>query len=170
MIDTAGEPMRVAIAPWLEIDLQGQERFEALLFPAIEQALGAAVDGGERRPSRGLALGLPAPRPGLAGESRGKAARQRARSDFQVDSWRTAYLEAAMRPACSACTRRCARWQTGAFDACVVAGVESYLSPETLEWLEENDQLHGAGSAEQRVGLHSRRGCWRSASDNRGAR
>ena len=33
----------------------------------------------------------------------------------------------------------------GAFDVCVLAGVESYLAPETLEWLEENDQLHGAG-------------------------
>jgi 3-oxoacyl-[acyl-carrier-protein] synthase-1 len=33
----------------------------------------------------------------------------------------------------------------GSFDACVVAGVDSYISPETLEWLEENDQLHGAG-------------------------
>ena len=32
-----------------------------------------------------------------------------------------------------------------AFDACVVAGVDSYLAPETLEWLEEYDQLHGAG-------------------------
>jgi len=32
-----------------------------------------------------------------------------------------------------------------AFDACVVAGVESYLAPETLEWLEENEQLHSAG-------------------------
>src|SRR5215467_8433169 len=39
MIDTAGEPMRAAIAPWLDIDCQGQGRFEALLFPAIAQAL-----------------------------------------------------------------------------------------------------------------------------------
>jgi 3-oxoacyl-[acyl-carrier-protein] synthase-1 len=29
--------------------------------------------------------------------------------------------------------------------ACVVCGVDSYLAPDTLEWLEETDQLHGAG-------------------------
>lgn len=34
----------------------------------------------------------------------------------------------------------------GALDICVIAGVDSYLEPETLEWLEETDQLHGAGS------------------------
>ena len=34
----------------------------------------------------------------------------------------------------------------GSLEGCVVAGVESYLIPETLEWLEESDQLHGAGA------------------------
>jgi 3-oxoacyl-[acyl-carrier-protein] synthase-1 len=33
----------------------------------------------------------------------------------------------------------------GAIDACLIAGVESYLEPETLEWLDEHDRLHGAG-------------------------
>jgi 3-oxoacyl-[acyl-carrier-protein] synthase-1 len=30
-------------------------------------------------------------------------------------------------------------------DACLVAGVDSYLAPETLEWVEDCDQLHGGG-------------------------
>jgi 3-oxoacyl-[acyl-carrier-protein] synthase-1 len=38
-----------------------------------------------------------------------------------------------------------AKMAQGTFDACVIAGVESYLTPETLEWLEGEDQLHGAG-------------------------
>jgi 3-oxoacyl-[acyl-carrier-protein] synthase-1 len=29
--------------------------------------------------------------------------------------------------------------------ACVVAGADSYLEPDTLEWLENTEQLHGAG-------------------------
>jgi 3-oxoacyl-[acyl-carrier-protein] synthase-1 len=33
----------------------------------------------------------------------------------------------------------------GTYDGCVVAGVDSYLAPETLEWLEAQEQLHGAG-------------------------
>ena len=65
MIDTAGEPMRGAFAPWLDIDLPLQQRFEALLFPAIEQALAplAATEPGALKLA--LALGLPEPRPGL---------------------------------------------------------------------------------------------------------
>jgi 3-oxoacyl-[acyl-carrier-protein] synthase-1 len=41
MIDAAGKPMYVAVAPWLEVDLAGAARFESLLFPAIDQALGS---------------------------------------------------------------------------------------------------------------------------------
>ena len=33
--------------------------------------------------------------------------------------------------------------QQGAFDACLIGGVDSYFQPETLEWLEENRQLAG---------------------------
>src|SRR5579864_3575658 len=39
MIDTAGEPMRIAMAPWLDVDCSGADRFEELLRPAISQAL-----------------------------------------------------------------------------------------------------------------------------------
>jgi 3-oxoacyl-[acyl-carrier-protein] synthase-1 len=38
-----------------------------------------------------------------------------------------------------------AKIRQGAFDACVVAGVDSYIEPETLEWLEDAEQLHSAG-------------------------
>src|SRR6266850_6594813 len=56
MFDTTGEPMQVALAPWLDIDLPPQERFEALLFPAIEQAL-EGVDGAADTEIR-IALGI----------------------------------------------------------------------------------------------------------------
>ena len=39
----------------------------------------------------------------------------------------------------------CAKLAQGALDVCVVAGVDSWLEPETLEWLEQCNQLHGAG-------------------------
>ena len=37
MIDTAGERMRVAAAPWLDPDLAGTFRVEALLLPAMPE-------------------------------------------------------------------------------------------------------------------------------------
>jgi 3-oxoacyl-[acyl-carrier-protein] synthase-1 len=38
-----------------------------------------------------------------------------------------------------------AKLSHGSLDACVVAGVDSYIEPLTLEWLESCDQLHSAG-------------------------
>ena len=34
IVDTGGQPMRVAMAPWLDIDCTGADRFDALLVPA----------------------------------------------------------------------------------------------------------------------------------------
>ena len=64
MIDTAGEPMIVALAPWLDIDLTGLARFEALLYPAIDQALEPVIGSQGRGLRVALSLGLPSSRPG----------------------------------------------------------------------------------------------------------
>jgi len=144
MVDAAGHPMQVAIAPWLDIDLQGSERFEALLLPAIEQALESRV--AERADARmALALAVPPDRPGLPDDLHDRL-RDRIAHRFG-DRFPAIGLfdvgHAAGLMALSAAMRKMA---DGDFDACVVAGVESYLAPETLEWLEEVEQLHGAGA------------------------
>lgn len=144
MIDTAGEPMRAAIAPWLDIGLSGVERFEALLFPAIDQAVApvAEVQTGPLRIA--LSLGLPSPRPGLPGDLQPALVKTLGEKYRQIFSVVAAFSNghAAGLLALDAAAKKLAQ---GAFDACVVAGVDSYIEPETLEWLEESDQLHGAG-------------------------
>jgi 3-oxoacyl-[acyl-carrier-protein] synthase I len=145
MIDTAGEPIRAAIAPWLDIDLQGQERFENLLFPALEQALAPITLAADSMTRVALALGLPSDRPGLPENI---ASSIRASVDHRYPGRFVAHAvlnvgHAACYVGMHAALRKMA---DDDFDACVVAGVESYLAaPETLEWLEENDQLHAAG-------------------------
>ena len=66
MLDAAGEPMRVAAAPWLDIELGGIDRLESLLFEAIDQLLEPLAAMREFAPRVALALGLPGARPGLA--------------------------------------------------------------------------------------------------------
>lgn len=144
MIDTAGEPMRAAIVPWLDIDLQGIERFEALLYPAIDQVLSPIIEQHSNQLRLGLALGLPSPRPGLP-------------SDLQANLLKAIsnkYPGVFVGIACFpnghaagflALEAVVKQFAAGAIDACVVAGVDSYIEPETLEWLEECDQLHSAG-------------------------
>lgn len=140
MIDTAGEPMRIARVPWLDTDVQGVERFAALLIPAIDEALEAAP--GVQRVA--LSLGLPPARPGLEAELAPRLAALLARHfegriapvlTFDVGhAAGLLALDAAMKGLAA-----------GSIDACIVAGVDSYLAPETLEWIEACDQLHGGG-------------------------
>lgn len=152
MFDTTGEPMQVALAPWLDIDLTPQERFEALLFPAIEQALGG-IDGAPEPEIRiALALGLPAPRPGVpANLELALRASIAARFESRFDALAT--FEVGHAAGFVGMLAALTRMETGAFDACVVAGVESYLAPESLEWLEGNGQLHGAGAVRNAWGF-----------------
>ena len=144
MIDTAGEPMRAAIAPWLDIDCQGQDRFEALLFPAIEQALAPVVEADDPQLRVALALGLPSARPGLPSEL-GVALRASVAKRYPERFVAHAVLEVGHAAGLLSLHAAMRKMAEGAFEACVVAGVESYLAAETLEWLEENEQLHGAG-------------------------
>jgi 3-oxoacyl-[acyl-carrier-protein] synthase-1 len=141
-IDTAGNRFRVAMAPWLAIDCDGQDRLEALLFPALEQALEPAVHDPNARIA--LALGLPASRPGLPPQLE-----QRLRAAV-LARFKDRFVAVATFPVGHAgslvgLAAALKRISDGSFDGCVVAGVESYLTVETLEWLEENEQLHGAG-------------------------
>jgi 3-oxoacyl-[acyl-carrier-protein] synthase I len=143
MVDAVGEPMRVAAVPWLDIDHDGVARFEALLFPALDQVL-APLLAGKLRLRVGLGLGLPPQRPGLPNELERDLRELIARrygSQFAVVATFPIGHAAGLLALDAACTKLA----QGGLDACVIAGVDSYLAPETLEWLEDNEQLHGAG-------------------------
>ncbi|MGH9350081.1 MAG: beta-ketoacyl synthase N-terminal-like domain-containing protein [Vicinamibacterales bacterium] len=144
MVDTAGQPMRVALAPWLDIDSDPLERFEALLLPALEQALEPLKAAAGASVRVALALGLPASRPGLPAQLeqnlRAFVLTRLPNRFAAVATFAVGHAGALL--GLHAAAKKIAE---GAFDACVVAGVESYMTPETLEWLEEQEQLHGAG-------------------------
>lgn len=141
MIDTAGEPMRVARARWIDLDLRGAERLQALLAPALDEAL----HGARAYQRIGVALGLPPDRPGgpadLAERMRRWIEVRYGRRLGPVVCFSTGHaaglqaLDVAMQGLTS-----------GSLDACLVAGVDSHLEPETLEWIEACDQLHGGGA------------------------
>jgi 3-oxoacyl-[acyl-carrier-protein] synthase-1 len=144
MIDTAGQRMRVAMAPWLDVDCDGVERFATLLLPALTEALEPIEAWVHADIRAALALALPIPRPGLA-ENLERDLRERIVSAFPGRFVAIATFPAGHAAGFLAMRAACDKIGAGAFDACVLAGVESYMSRHTLEWLEANEQLHGAG-------------------------
>lgn len=144
MIDTAGEPMRAAIVPWIDIGLTSVDRLAALLFPALHQALEPLQSSRVAPFKMAIALGLPSARPGLPVDiQRQMLGRVNKRYGRLFES--AATFEAGHAAGLIALQAASAKLAHGALDACLVAGVDSYIEPETLEWLEANDQLHSAG-------------------------
>lgn len=144
MADTVGEPIIAAIAAWIDIGLQDIERFEALLFPAIDQALAPLAIHHTLQLRLALSLGLPSPRPGLSSDlqpSLKKSLEKRYSGIFEA----VAIFPNGHAAGLLALEAAINKLEEGGLDACVVVGVDSYIEPETLEWLERSDQLHGAG-------------------------
>jgi 3-oxoacyl-[acyl-carrier-protein] synthase-1 len=144
MVDTMGEPMRVARAPWIELGLGGAERLCELLFPVIDEAI-RPVEKHLDRLRLALLLGLPPPRPGrpetLASEMQQAIADRYGPLFEPLMAFEVGHAAGVL--ALDAAQKLLA---SGTARGCLVACADSYLEPETLEWVEACDQLHGAGA------------------------
>jgi len=126
------------------MSVTGVERLKLLLFPAVAQVL-EVVAATEVEIQVAIALAAPAPRPGLPDHLPEDLL------DSLTASFGATFAARAVFPnghaaGLIALDAACRKIAQGAVDACVVAGVDSYIDPQTLEWLEESDQLHGAGA------------------------
>ena len=143
LVDTVGEPMRVAMAPWLDVNCTGLARFESLLFPAIEQAL-EPIESQVGENTVALALALPGDRPGLPRDLE-QELRARINETFRNRFKAVAAFQVGHAGGLLGLKAAKEKLDAHVFDACVIAGVDTYVEAATLEWLEVNDQLHGAG-------------------------
>jgi 3-oxoacyl-[acyl-carrier-protein] synthase-1 len=146
MVDSMGNPMVVARAPFLSDDVSGVDRQIKLAAPAAEEALIPLTSFTGRLRSFPVIIGVPGSRPGLRGTAAKELSRrlyERLRLRYTVSN-----VEAI---ACGNASGLLAlelavqRIRNGDTEFCLIGGVDSYLEPETLEWLEECDQLHSAG-------------------------
>lgn len=146
MVDTAGNRMVVALAPWVDIGLSWMERLAVLARPAVSEAiapLASALHGGPMVP---VFIGLPPARPGRAQHLGAVADRvQGDVGDFGLGRAQPVMIEAGHAAGAMAVQ---AAWEavcSGAVEFALAGGIDSYAEPDTLEWLEANDQLHSAG-------------------------
>ena len=142
MLDRFNQPMKVARDAGLDPHLEGFERLRALAIPAAREAL-RPLEGSTRAPKVSIVVSAGEKRPGLRGDTSAALA-DALRDDLagsirigQQLHWMGGHaggivaLETASR-----------LLMEGGTDLVLAGGVDSYLFRDTLEWLDDNEQLH----------------------------
>jgi 3-oxoacyl-[acyl-carrier-protein] synthase-1 len=143
MVDKAGDRMVVARAPYLSEAIAGTERLAELAAPATQEALAPLAGSANSAPAIPIKVGLPGPRPGHPIErvqdfvSRFSGALAESQRVGPLTVFTTGHSAGLM-----ALDAGCQSIETGEAELCLVGGVDSYLEPETLEWLDAEEQLH----------------------------
>jgi 3-oxoacyl-[acyl-carrier-protein] synthase-1 len=154
MIDTAGKRMIVASAPYIGMDVVGSERLAELAGPAAAEAATPLAVSPHKAPPLPLFLGLPPARPGrdhpiTAVEARVKSELER----LGLSLGTVTPIETGHAAGVAAMQAAWRLIRSGGAAVALAGGVDSYLQPETLEWLEANDQLLSAGPTNNPYGF-----------------
>jgi 3-oxoacyl-[acyl-carrier-protein] synthase I len=148
MVDAAGKGLSVGQFPWLLPSRDVASRIADALVAAVREALAPlqASIASKTRPQVSLLVNLPSPREGLPAtlaQSVVAAIEQAFGGVF--DKVRVAALGHAGGVVAIQSAAAALASGSDSNAACIVVGADSYLDPGTLEWLEQTDQLHGAG-------------------------
>lgn len=143
MIDKYGEPMVVTIDSELPTKLNGVDRLLKLAVPPALEALIPLLEKEASVLPIHVFVALPEERPGrpenLENEF-GVLFSERLAETIQVEKLTNYALGHAGGLVCM--EHALSLINSGKCELCLVGGVESYLEAETLEWLDDHDQLH----------------------------
>jgi len=154
VVDTAGNRMIVATATYLGSDVAGADRMACLVEPAAAEAVSGFAAAPVGKPPIPVYFGLPPVRPGREKEmpavmvTRVREALAPVCRVTRVELIETGHAGGAMAVQ--------AAWEAiraGVVEFALAGGADSYLEPETLEWLEANDQVHSAGEENNAYGF-----------------
>lgn len=138
LIDKVGEPMIVAREPTLPPQQQGAERFSALAQPAIKEAMAGLLKDRAQRPALAVLIGLPSPRPGLPLGIESELTRAVAELGHPaLESSGVTFLPQGNAAGLLAMERGCQLLRQGRASFCLAGGVDSYLTADSLEWMDE---------------------------------
>lgn len=170
MVDQAGDLMRGALDSQLDPGLMGPERLLALAETALKEACAPlAHKVRASRPQLPVYLGLPEIRPGFTEQDAEAVRAGIARfNELPIEISEVNIATQGHAAGLSVLAIAARQIRQGAFEACLVGGVESYFHPDTMEWLDENRQLASADARSAFVPgegagfclLMSQRACW----------
>lgn len=145
-IDQAGDPIVVARDPILDVALQGPERFVALARPALFEALAPLAERGIGTTALPVMIGLPEPRPGLPECDAALAQLAAEVTRAALDGSRVTTLPRGNAAGLLAMRQARELLLAGQDRFCVAGGVDSYLSVDTLEWLDAQGMLKSSAN------------------------
>lgn len=146
MVDQVGEPMPAALDAGLDPRLVGSERLLALAFPAIVEACAPLADVGGWQSAIPLFLALPEYRPGFDEHDVEFVRAGLAAANLPLEISSVAAAPMGHAGGLAAIAKATREIEAGAYDACLVGGVDSYFEADTMEWLDANLQLAGSVS------------------------
>jgi len=138
-LDQFGEPIIEARVPEIEGDPAGTTRSGALASLALREVLEV-----KDLPPLTLFLGLPEPRPGRADDLE-RALTETLKRDPAIAAVNP--LPAGHASGLLALEAGVKHLLEGRGEFCLIGGVDSYLAPDTLRWLDDNGQLHTVKNA-----------------------
>ncbi len=148
MINQEGDPYVLAMVLSVEASLTGIDRYIAMVEPAINDALEPLQGFGQQQCELMAVVALPEKRPGLLEHLDNKIKSHilaQSTKHLVFSGIRTAYKGHALGlMALDAAGKLLAASEC---EFCLVGGVDSYIDPDTLDWIEENELLHTPSNA-----------------------
>ena len=141
IVDGEGEPIRVGLDPGLRDDQMGAVRLVVMGRSAVKEAL-SGLDV-SRAPQLDVVLALPDRRPGFSDRTAEWVANELAdgllpRPVELGPSGHAGALDALRQAA--------QRIEAGHAELCVIVGIDSYLAPDTVDWLIATERLGGGSN------------------------
>ena len=148
MIDQNGDPFVVAMASYLRDDLSFEQRLIELALPAAQEALSQLDVLSRQLDPIPLLVGLPSIRPGVPQELTSRLSEQLGQlTKNRCIVSPTHMISAGHSAGLMAIEVGSEIIQTRRATFCLVGGVDSYIDPDTLEWLESRERLHRPDNA-----------------------
>ncbi|MEA3546614.1 MAG: beta-ketoacyl synthase [Thermodesulfobacteriota bacterium] len=148
MINREADPYILAMVPTLDTGIMGVDRFIRLALPAMKEALTPLAELGEAVGHIQAKIGVPEDRPGFPRDLQAKLSDEVKKLSSEsyliseteiIAKGHSAGLMALESGSQEINKRTC--------DFCLLGGVDSYVNPDTLDWLEENEQVHMPANA-----------------------
>lgn len=143
MLNRQGEPYVLAMAPAIEPTLIGADRYVTLATWSLQEALQPLIEAGVPQPPLTALVALPERRPGLPSALAEQLTQWlgHPRADHPAFQ-RVLTAHNGHSAGLSALATAGRLLSAGDSQFCLVGGIDSYTDPQTLEWLEQNEQLH----------------------------